>query len=232
MILKNKSLIINNYKLFAREEIKMKDITKLVTGVLNDPEFNNLEVKQNPFETVNELVNYNNTHDTNPNEFAKINIGKLNKQIDIIVHNILIKLFELNTEKFNAVLTRIKVWGYELTLEEFILGYYVKVKRDNRLKLFVQLNIEKIINKLIQFIEKHLLSNVELFDFSSENIERDIIKLKDEKSNKQKRLLELSPEEIPAELALDIISLDKLEQVKAEILNDLKKNNPVLEREI
>jgi hypothetical protein len=210
----------------------MKDITKLVTGVLNDPEFNNLEVKQNPFETVNELVNYNNTHDTNPNEFAKINIGKLNKQIDIIVHNILIKLFELNTEKFNAVLTRIKVWGYELTLEEFILGYYVKVKRDNRLKLFVQLNIEKIIKKLIQFIEKHLLSNVELFDFSSENIERDIIKLKDEKSNKQKRLLELSPEEIPAELALDIISLDKLEQVKAEILNDLKKNNPVLEREI
>jgi hypothetical protein len=206
----------------------MKDITKLVTGLLNDPNFNDLEVKQNSFDNYTEIVNTN----KNTLELTNQNIGQFNKQIDIVVHNILVKLFELNTEKFNAVLSRIKVWGYELTLEEFILGYYVKVKRDNRLKLFVQLNLQRIINKLVQYIEHHLLMNINLFDFSSDNTEKDIIELKNEKSKKQKRLIELNPEQLPTALALDIISIDKLDQIKAEILDELKKSNPVLEREI
>ena len=206
----------------------MKDITKLVTGLLNDPNFNDLEVKQNSFDNYTEIVNAN----KNTLELTNQNIGQFNKQIDIVVHNILVKLFELNTEKFNAVLSRIKVWGYELTLEEFILGYYVKVKRDNRLKLFVQLNLQRIINKLVQYIEHHLLMNINLFDFSSDNTEKDIIELKNEKSKKQKRLIELNPEQLPTALALDIISIDKLDQIKAEILDELKKSNPVLEREI
>ena len=41
------------------------------------------------------------------------------------------KFFELSDEKFTEVLRRISLWGYDVCLEEFILEYYLAIKKDN-----------------------------------------------------------------------------------------------------
>lgn len=123
------------------------------------------------------------------------------------------------------------LWGYDLCLEEFILNYYLIIKKDNRLRQFIILHLLKLISRLKNIIEKQLILKMNNFNFK--NGEDDELKMLNYKlAEKEAKLLELNPEKIAEDNSPEIITTDKINSIKNEILNDLKKNNPELEEGI
>ena len=157
---------------------------------------------------------------------------KLDKQLKNIGNNIVIKFFELNDEKFKAVMNRIISWGYELCLEEFITNYYLIIKKDNRLRQFVLLHLTKLIKIVKDIIEKQLTIKMNNFDFTNVN-DQELSVLTDKLAKKESELLDVNPEKLTQDNTLEkeVVDLNEISKIKNEILQDLKENNPELERE-
>ena len=194
-----------------------------------------LEVKpKTEFELLNQQKNNFNKVNIPIEIVKKENSNKFNNQINLIANNIAIKLFELNNEKFLAVLNRMNLWGYEITLEQFILRYYIVIKNDNRLRQFIILYLSKIIRAVKNIIELQLINRMHQFNFVNkfdkelENLEYDLAK-------KVTELLKVNPkdqEDIldnPPEFFKDE---NEVLSFKEQILADLKAKNPELEDQL
>lgn len=152
----------------------------------------------------------------------------IDKQIQIIATNIAMKFFDLSEQKFEAVLQRINLWGYDILLQEFILNYYVIIKNDNRLRYFILLYLEKIIKATQDIIKKELITNMDLFDHT--NVKTgDLVELTHKLAKKEEELLALKPEQLNIDNSTEIFSSDKIKLLKTEILKDLKEKNADLE---
>lgn len=140
------------------------------------------------------------------------------------------KFFELDKDKFNAVLQRIRIWGYDVCLEEFITEYYLEIKQDNMLRQFVLLHLDKLIIRLKDIIEMQLLEHINNFDFTNANTEKELRDLANDLGEKESKLLSINPEKLVEDNSDDIIADDNdMQNIKDEILADLRKANPELE---
>lgn len=157
---------------------------------------------------------------------------KLDKQLKNIANNIVVKFFELNDEKFKAVMQRIMLWGYDTCLEEFITNYYLIIKKDNRLRQFVLLHLVKLIKIIKEIIEKQLTVKMNNFNFTNVN-DNELDNLTKKLAEKESELLNVNPEKLTKDntAAEEIVELDDISTIKNEILQELKQNNPELERE-
>jgi hypothetical protein len=153
---------------------------------------------------------------------------ELDKQLDVICQNIAIRFFELNDEKFQAIMQRIELWGYELCLEEFILNYYLIIKKDNRLRQFVLLHLPKLIKMLKDTIQVELTTKMYEFDFKNTNTS-DLDNLHNQLKEKEQELLQVQPEKLAEDTAEEVVTTEKLNTIRAEILSDLREANPELE---
>lgn len=153
---------------------------------------------------------------------------ELDKQLDVICQNIAIRFFELNDEKFQAIMQRIELWGYELCLEEFILNYYLIIKKDNRLRQFVLLHLPKLITMLKDKIQVELTTKMYEFDFKNTN-SSDLDNLHNQLKEKEQELLQVQPEKLAEDTAEEVVTTEKLNTIRAEILSDLREANPELE---
>lgn len=157
---------------------------------------------------------------------------KLDKQLKNIANNIVVKFFELNDEKFKAVMQRIILWGYDICLEEFIINYYLIIKKDNRLRQFVLLHLVKLIKIVKETIEKQLTVKMNNFNFTNVN-DNELDNLTKKLAEKESELLNVNPEKLTKDntAAEEVVELADISTIKNEILQELKQNNPELERE-
>lgn len=207
-------------------------IDRIYNFLQNNKDNLNVELKPNEYSNLEDNDSqFNFKYKKDLEVIQKDYSTQIDKQLDIISNNIAIKFFELNDEKFQAILERIMLWGYDLCLEEFILNYYLIIKKDNRLRQFIILHLLKLISRLKNIIEKQLILKMNNFNFK--NGEDDELKMLNYKlAEKEAKLLELNPEKIAEDNSPEIITTDKINSIKNEILNDLKKNNPELEEGI
>lgn len=207
-------------------------IDRIYNFLQNNKDNLNVELKPNEYSNLEDNDSqFNFKYKKDLEVIQKDYSTQIDKQLDIISNNIAIKFFELNDEKFQAILERIMLWGYDLCLEEFILNYYLIIKKDNRLRQFIILHLIKLISRLKNIIEKQLILKMNNFNFI--NDEDDELKTLNYKlAEKEAKLLELNPEKIAEDNSPEIITTDKINSIKNEILNDLKKNNPELEEGI
>ena len=207
-------------------------IDRIYNFLQNNKDNLNVELKPNEYSNLEDNDSqFNFKYKKDLEVIQKDYSTQIDKQLDIISNNIAIKFFELNDEKFQAILERIMLWGYDLCLEEFILNYYLIIKKDNRLRQFIILHLLKLISRLKNIIEKQLILKMNNFNFK--NGEDDELKTLNYKlAEKEAKLLELNPEKIAEDNSPEIITTDKINSIKNEILNDLKKNNPELEEGI
>lgn len=224
-------MIMNNE--INNEKIKNDFLIDRIYNFLQNNKDNlNVELKPNEYSNLEDNDSqFNFKYKKDLEVIQKDYSTQIDKQLDIISNNIAIKFFELNDEKFQAILERIMLWGYDLCLEEFILNYYLIIKKDNRLRQFIILHLLKLISRLKNIIEKQLILKMNNFNFK--NGEDDELKMLNYKlAEKEAKLLELNPEKIAEDNSPEIITTDKINSIKNEILNDLKKNNPELEEGI
>ena len=207
-------------------------IDRIYNFLQNNKDNLDIELKPNEYSNLeNDDSQFNFKYKKDLEVIQKDYSTQIDKQLDIISNNIAIKFFELNDEKFQAILERIMLWGYDLCLEEFILNYYLIIKKDNRLRQFIILHLIKLISRLKNIIEKQLILKMNNFNFI--NDEDDELKTLNYKlAEKEAKLLELNPEKVAEDNSPEIIATDKINSIKNEILNDLKKNNPELEEGI
>lgn len=110
------------------------------------------------------------------------------------------------------------------------MNYYLIIKKDNKLRHFIILHLNKLINSVKNIIEIQLLTRMNKFSFTNEN-DNEITVLKQNLAEKENELLEVNPEKLAVDNTEEILNSDDLANIRADILNDLKKNNPELERE-
>lgn len=157
---------------------------------------------------------------------------KLRNQINLIANNIAIKLFQLNNEKFLAVISRMNLWGYQICLEQFILRYYLVIKNDNRLRQFIILYLPKIIKQVKNTIQSQLLSKSTKFNFINP-YDKQLENLQYQLKKKQAELLKIDTDKMKENTQIDSTDiLSDQQQVlsfKEQILKDLQAKNPELE---
>lgn len=125
---------------------------------LKPDEFENLEKNQNDFSL------YNKEDDLE--QYKKDYSSRIDKQILIIAQNIMNSLFGLNNEKFSAFMSRYNVWGFDLTMQQFINSFYLVVKTDNMLRQFILDHMDKIINVTRNVMQKYLITHMSSFTFN------------------------------------------------------------------
>ena len=138
-------------------------IDRIYNFLQNNKDNLNVELKPNEYSNLEDNDSqFNFKYKKDLEVIQKDYSTQIDKQLDIISNNIAIKFFELNDEKFQAILERIMLWGYDLCLEEFILNYYLIIKKDNRLRQFIILHLLKLISRLKNIIEKQLILKMNL----------------------------------------------------------------------
>ena len=217
-------IFMNEYEKNIQSEL----INRLYEFLQNNKNDLNVEIKPDEYSNIEDNNLIDNEYKQDLEIIKKDYATKLDKQLNIISNNIAIKFFELNDDKFKAILERISLWGYELCLEEFILSYYLIIKKDNKLRQFIMLHLSKIINILQDIIEKQLILKMDNFNFlNSDNNELEELNYK--LAEKESKLLSINPEKLAEDTSNEILNTDKIQTVKNEILNELKKQNPELE---
>ena len=115
-----------------------------------------------------------------------------------------------------------------MTVEEFIINYYLVIKKDNSLRQFILLHLSKVISEVCNIIETQLFEKMHTFTFMN-NKSTEIMDLTHELAKKEEQLLKINPEKIADDNTEVLVKADKVESVKDKILNDLKASNPELE---
>lgn len=119
-------------------------------------------------------------------EYKRDYSSRIDKQLLIIAQNISNSLFNLPNQKFTAFMSRYEVWGLDLTLQQFIINFYLVVKTDNMLRQFVMLHMDKIIKTVKEYVEKYLITH--MFDFNFKEPRTDYVKKQLVKQMKQNDL--------------------------------------------
>lgn len=149
-------------------QLKPKDFTQEKDDQ-KDIDFS-LKMKENDFE-----------------QYKKDYSSRIDRQLLIIAQNIAQNLFALNNQKYTAFMSRYEVWGYDLTMQQFIINFYLVVKTDNMLRQFVMTHMDKIITATRNVIEKYLIMHMGDFSFRETRTEFNRKKILSQmKQNQQK----------------------------------------------
>lgn len=207
------------------------NITDQLYYYLKEVEKEPLEVKPNEFENLeNGLSNSNENIET-----VKKSSGTLvSKEIKIICQNIIKSFLGLNDEKFLACMDKIQKWNFETCMKEFIMDYYLYIKNDNRLRHYVVTHLDQIITDLENEFEKDIISNIKLFNFENSKDDYEIQLLKNELKNKLNVMVGIKSstfnEDAPVgEKEIDHLDTSKKNDLRIEVTNRLRKENPALE---
>lgn len=153
----------------------------------------------------------------------------INSQLYNISENIVFTLRGLPEEKFKAVLDRFLTWGILPTMEEFIRDYYLTIKKDADLRQFVIMHFSKILKLTENILNSQSILRIAKQDFTNDNDE-EIQILRNKLKEKEKELMNVMPEKFVKDESLDLIrNENKKQQIKQQILDDLKAQNPELE---
>ena len=153
----------------------------------------------------------------------------INSQLYNISENIVFTLRGLPEEKFKAVLDRFLTWGILPTMEEFIIDYYLTIKKDADLRQFVIMHVSKILKLTENSLNSQSILRIAKQDFTNDNDE-EIQILRNKLKEKEKELMNVMPEKFVKDESLDLIrNENKKQQIKQQILDDLKAQNPELE---
>ena len=153
----------------------------------------------------------------------------INSQLYNISENIVFTLRGVPEEKFKAVLDRFLTWGILPTMEEFIIDYYLTIKKDADLRQFVIMHFSKILKLTENILNSQSILRIAKQDFTNDNDE-EIQILRNKLKEKEKELMNVMPEKFVKDESLDLIrNENKKQQIKQQILDDLKAQNPELE---
>ena len=153
----------------------------------------------------------------------------INSQLYNISENIVFTLRGLPEEKFKAVLDRFLTWGILPTMEEFIIDYYLTIKKDADLRQFVIMHFSKILKLTENILNSQSILRIAKQDFTNDNDE-EIQILRNKLKEKEKELMNVMPEKFVKDESLDLIrNENKKQQIQQQILDDLKAQNPELE---
>ena len=206
-------------------------ITDQLFNYLKKVEDEPLEIKPNEFENLE-----NGSTNSNENvETVKKSAGTLvSKEIKIICQNIIKTFLGLNDEKFLACMDKIKNWNFEICMKEFIMDYFLYIKNDNRLRHYVVTHLDQIIAVLEDEFEKDIISNIKLFNFENSKDDYEIQLLRNELKNKLNVMVGIKStsfnEDAPVgEKEIDHLNTTKKNDLRIEVTNKLRKENPALE---
>lgn len=218
---------------------------------MSDQIFTNAKERQTLIEQLKEFLDEtkNETLELKPKDFnetsnddkSKAQINKdlevlekdyssdINSQLYNISENIVFTLRGLPEEKFKAVLDRFLTWGILPTMEEFIIDYYLTIKKDADLRQFVIMHFSKILKLTENILNSQSILRIAKQDFTNDNDE-EIQILRNKLKEKEKELMNVMPEKFVKDESLDLIrNENKKQQIKQQILDDLKAQNPELE---
>lgn len=153
----------------------------------------------------------------------------IDSQLYNIAENIVFTLRGLPEEKFKAVLDRFLTWGILPTMEEFIMDYYLNVKKDTDLRQFIVMHFIKILRLTENILNSQSILRLAKQDFTNDNDE-EIQILREKLKEKEKELMNVMPEKMIENSSMDLIrNENKKQQIKQQILDDLRAKNPELE---
>ena len=139
-------------------------------------------------------------------QYKKDYSSRIDRQINIISQNIMNSLFGLNNQKFSAFMSRYNVWGFDLTMQQFINSFYLVVKTDNMLRQFVLDHLDKIVNNTKEVMEKYLITHMS--DFRFRELRTDY--------NKKKILDQIKKNQLDIDKKLNDRDLTPYDQVKTK----------------
>lgn len=192
-----------------------------------------LELKPREFNNDNE-DNVSFTEDLEKIEKYKNSI--LMNENKIICDNIIGSFFELEDEKFLACIDKILSWGFELCFREYILNYYLYIKKSNRLRQYIIMNLDQIIALLKNRLEIDLIENLRGFNFNTYKSHEAIEFLKNDLRNKEAAMLAIKAKNFNefapvSDKRKEILDSGQRKALRAEIRNRLKYENPKLEED-
>ena len=210
------------------------NVTDLLYNYIKQVETEPLELKPNEFENLE-----NGANNSNENiETVKKSSGTLvSKEIKIICQNIIKSFLGLNDEKFLACMDKIKSWNFETCMKEFIMDYYLYIKNDNRLRHYIVTHLDHIISELEDEFEKDIIANINLFNFENSKDDYEIQLLRNELKNKLNVMVGIKAqsfnEDSPVgEKEIEHLDTSKKNDLRVEITNKLRRENPALEEMI
>lgn len=167
------------------------------------------------------------------NNLIKDNISILDQENKIICDNILISFFDLNNDKFLMCLEKINEWGFNIAFKEFIINYYLRIIKDNKLRNYILINIDSIITLLKNQLEVNMINSIKHFNFTTLDTDHEIDLIKNDIAARENSMLgiqsknfnEFAPVEDDTKIKLDP---SKKRSYRLEILNRLKYENPKL----
>ena len=211
-------------------------VTERLFDYLDMNKDNQLELKPSEFETSNEDDEIRSSNENI--ETVKKSTGTLiSNEIKIICKNIIKSFLGLNDEKFLACMERIKNWNFEICMKEFIMNYFLYIKNDNRLRHYIVTHLDQILAVLEDEFEKDIISNIKLFNFENNKDEYEIQLLRNELKNKLNVMIGIKTqafnEDAPiAKKEAERLNTDKKNELRIEITNKLRRENPALEEMI
>ena len=190
------------------------------------------EFKPNEF---NEDEKYKSLNVSSTVETIKKNSGtQISNENKIICSNIIKSFLGLNDEKFLACLEKIREWGFETCMEQFIMDYYLYMKQDNNLRQYIIMHLKTILNVLKDQLEGELIKKISTFNFLNSKDDLEIQTLKNNLKNKQQLLADVKAQNFNEDSPISEKEKEKLEvseknDLRTEILNNLRTNNSKLE---
>jgi hypothetical protein len=154
----------------------------------------------------------------------------ISKENEIVCDNILMKFFDLDDEKFSACLEKMSEWGFEICFKEFIINYYFKIIKDNRLRQYIVYNFQQLILMLKERVERNLLNSIKMFNFTSSNDNHQIELIKNEILGKETAMLRISVPNFKEFKPIDntekiMVNPKERRNIRLEILNRLRYEN-------
>ena len=211
------------------ENTRLIDSLNVWTGM--DVKKDRIEKKPKEFK---EPKNLNKSTSIDMKEFEKkYNSISINEN-KIICDNILVSFFGLDDDKFLACMDRIAKWGFDTCFKEFIMSYYLYVKKSNKLRQYVVMHIDAIIAMLRDQLELSLMKSLKNFDFRNPMDSVNIEFMQQDLKNREKEALEVPIKGFndfapPSDETKDILSKAEARDLRVEILNRLRYENPELE---
>jgi len=199
---------------------------------IDDKKDEPLEIKPKEFEDVE--VNSTLKNDQTVETVKKNNGITISKENKIICANIIKTFLSLNDEKFLACLEKIQEWGFELCMKNFINNYYLYMKQDNNLRQYVIMHIDTILNVLKDELECKLINNLSKFNFMNSKDDIEIQTLKNNLQNKEGIMVGVKAQNFNEDAPISSKEKEKLDisqknELRVEILNNLRTKNPALE---
>lgn len=157
----------------------------------------------------------------------------LSNELKIICDNLLLKFFDLDDEKFFACLEKTIEWGFDICFREFIIDYYIRLIKDNKLRQYIILHLDSLLLALKDRLEQNLLNSIKYFNFTNTYDDHKINLIKNEIQGKELGLAAVKVNnfdeyEPPSNEDKEKLTADEKRKLRMSIINRLRYENPSL----